>query len=55
LEPGSWRRAAEHDELVAKQEVLGGDEGARGKDSRESSANIAKQVKHGAILGWLLS
>jgi transposase InsO family protein len=46
-EPGTWRRAAEHDELVAKQEVLGGDGGARREESRGGGDYVAKEVDHG--------
>jgi hypothetical protein len=35
---------------VAKQEVLGGDDGARGKESHEGSDYVAKEVEHRAIL-----
>jgi hypothetical protein len=50
-EPGTRRGASEHDELVAKQEVLGGDNGARGEESRGGSNYVAKEVDHRAILG----
>jgi hypothetical protein len=54
-EPGSWRRAAQHDELVAQQEVLVGDDGARRKESDENSDYLAKEVEHRAIVDPLPS
>jgi hypothetical protein len=54
-EPGTRRRAAEHDELVAKQQVLGGDDGARREESRGGGDYVAKEVDHGGILGNLAS
>ena len=36
---------------MAEQEVLGGDDGARGEESREGSDYVAKEVDHRAILG----
>ena len=50
-EEGTRRRGSEHDELVAKQEVLGGDDTMRGEESRERSDYVAKEVDHHAILG----
>jgi hypothetical protein len=49
-EPGTRGRAAQHGELVAEQEVLGGDDGTRGKDSPNSCDYVAKEVDHRAIL-----
>jgi hypothetical protein len=40
---------------VAEQKVLGGDDGARGEEAQERSDAVAKEVDHGAILGWLVS
>jgi hypothetical protein len=52
-----WRRcrSPEHDELVAKQEVLGGDDGAQREESSEDSDCVAKEVEHQAILNPLPS
>jgi hypothetical protein len=49
-EPWTRRRTAEHDELVAKQEVFGRDDGARGEPSQEGSDCVAKEVDRAAIL-----
>jgi hypothetical protein len=49
-EPGTRRGASEHDELVAEQEVLGDDDGARGEESRDGSDYVAKEIDHRAIL-----
>jgi hypothetical protein len=50
-EPGTRRRAAEHDELVAEQEVLGGDDGARSDESQDRCECVAKEVDHLSTLG----
>jgi hypothetical protein len=54
-EPGTRRQAAEHDELVAEQEVLGGDDRARGEESQDDRDYVAKEVDHRAILGPVFS
>jgi hypothetical protein len=51
VEPGTRRRAAEHDELVAEQEVLGGDDRAPGEESQDGRDNVAKEVDHRALFG----
>jgi hypothetical protein len=43
------RRASEHGELMAKQEVLGCDESVRRQKSCEGSGHVAKEVDHRAI------
>jgi hypothetical protein len=40
---------------VAEQEVLGGDDGARGEESRDGSDYVAEEVDHRAILGPVVS
>jgi hypothetical protein len=44
--PGTRCGPTQHGELLAEQEVLGGDDGTRGEESREDSAHIAKEVDH---------
>jgi hypothetical protein len=53
--PGTRPRWAEHDELVAQQEVLGGDDRARSEESQDGCDNVAKEVDHRAILGPVVS
>jgi hypothetical protein len=50
LEPWSRRRAAQHDQLLAQQEVLGGDDGVRGEEPPDGCDYVAKEVDHRAIL-----
>jgi len=54
-ESGTRRRAAEHDQLVAEQKVLGGDGRVRGEESQDGCDDIAKEVDHRAILGPVVS
>jgi hypothetical protein len=49
-EPWTRRRAAQHRELVAEQEVLRGDDGVRDEDSPDSCDYVAKEVDHRAML-----
>jgi hypothetical protein len=50
-EPGTPRRAAEHHELVAEQQVLGGDDGARGEESQDGRDYVAEAKNPGG--SWL--
>jgi hypothetical protein len=43
------------DELLAEQEVLGGDDGTRGEESQEGCDYVANKVDHRAILGPVVS
>jgi hypothetical protein len=49
------RRAAEHDELVAEQKVLGGDDRARGEEAQDGCDYVAKEGDHRAILDPVVS
>jgi hypothetical protein len=40
---------------VAEQQVLGGDDGARGEESQDGRDYVAKEVEHRAILGPVVS
>ena len=47
---GTLRRTAEHDELVAEQEILSGDDGARGEEAQDGRDYVAKERDHRATL-----
>jgi hypothetical protein len=53
--PGTRCGPTQHGELLAEQEVLGGDGGARRQESRGGGDYVAKEVDHGGILGNLAS